>query len=62
MSKSANDCLLVDPILADATGFFGHNLLDLIGSMEIWASKDQQTTASRLSLKVCGLAHSLSLT
>ncbi|KAJ5127510.1 hypothetical protein N7448_008289 [Penicillium atrosanguineum] len=50
-AQSVNDCLLVDPVLAHATGLFGPNLLDLIGSVETWVSKDQQTTASRLSLK-----------
>ncbi|KAJ5677446.1 uncharacterized protein N7477_003079 [Penicillium maclennaniae] len=50
-AQSANECLIVNPILAHTTGFFDHNLLDLIESVETWASKDQRTTATRLSFK-----------
>jgi len=42
----------MDPVLSHATGLFDRDFLDLVRSVETWVSKDQQTTASRLSFKV----------
>jgi hypothetical protein len=46
----------MDPVLSPVTELFGRDFLDLIGSVETWVSKDQQTTTSMLSFKVTTLS------
>ncbi|KAJ5752356.1 hypothetical protein N7520_009273 [Penicillium odoratum] len=50
-TQTARDCLSKDPVLALGQNLFDQDLLDLIDSVETWVSKDQKTTASRLSFK-----------
>ncbi|KAJ5204073.1 uncharacterized protein N7498_004952 [Penicillium cinerascens] len=50
-AQTANDCLLMDPVLSHASGLFDRDLLDLVGSVETWVSMDQETTASWLIFK-----------
>ncbi|KAJ5915343.1 hypothetical protein N7466_011276 [Penicillium verhagenii] len=50
-SSTVKDCLSKSPVLSRDQKLFGHDLLDLIDSVETWVSKDQKTTASRLSFK-----------
>ncbi|KAJ5663752.1 hypothetical protein N7507_004483 [Penicillium longicatenatum] len=50
--RTAKDCLSKDPVLSLGHNLFNHDLLDLINSVETWASNDLKTTASRLSFKV----------
>ncbi|KAJ5936445.1 hypothetical protein N7454_005080 [Penicillium verhagenii] len=48
---TVKDCLSKSPVLSRDQELFGHDLLDLIDSVETWVAKDQKTTASRLSFK-----------
>ncbi|KAJ5806146.1 uncharacterized protein N7503_003748 [Penicillium pulvis] len=48
---TAKDCLFKNPVLSLGQNLFDHDLLDLIDSLETWVSKDQKTTATRLSFK-----------
>ncbi|KAJ6109762.1 hypothetical protein N7486_001997 [Penicillium sp. IBT 16267x] len=50
-TPTAKDCLIKDAVLSLSLNLFDHDLLDLIDSVETWVSKDQKTTASRLSFK-----------
>ncbi|CEO58516.1 hypothetical protein PMG11_03235 [Penicillium brasilianum] len=49
--QSAKDCISQDPVLSHGENLYSAEFLDLLDSVEIWSSKDQTTTASRLSLK-----------
>ncbi|KAJ5903737.1 hypothetical protein N7504_006120 [Penicillium tannophilum] len=48
---TAKDCLSKNPVLSLGQNLFDHNLLDLTDLIETWVSKDQKTTATRLSFK-----------
>ncbi|KAJ5986830.1 hypothetical protein N7451_011195 [Penicillium sp. IBT 35674x] len=50
-TRAAKDCLSKNPVLSLGQKLFDHDLLDLIDSVETWVSKDQKTTATRLSFK-----------
>lgn len=51
-AQSPKECLSRDPVLSHGRGLFDENLLDLIDSVNTWVSRDQMTTASRISFKV----------